>query len=150
MSAIVEEVIFRVLHIAATCTSLGGLTYARFVLLPNMELVAEPQRAVFLANMIRRYGYIKWTGVTVVAVTGIIQWLRVYPTVLDKNLYVTCFAIKMAGAIGLFSITFLLALPVDRLKGMQRNRLFWSGLNILCGITILVGAALMRSVRLHP
>ena len=150
MSAIWIEVICRVLHIAATCTSLGGLTYARFVLLPNIEFVPEPERALFLAKMIRRYAYIKWTGVTVVAVTGIIQWLRVYPAVLDKSQYIVCFAIKMAGAIGLFSITFLLALPMERLKGMQRHRLFWSGLNVVCGLTILIGAALMRSVRMHP
>lgn len=150
MSALMMEVICRVLHVAATCTSLGGLTYARFVLLPNLELVPEPQRATFLAKMIRRYAFIKWTGVTVVATTGIIQWFRTYPAVLDKNQYIACFALKMVGAIGLFSITFLLALPIERLKGMQQHRLFWSGLNILCGLTILIGAALMREVRLHP
>jgi hypothetical protein len=53
----------------------------------------------------------------------------------------------MVGAIGLFSITFLLALPNERLKGMQRSRKFWSGLNIVCGLAILAGAALMRAVR---
>jgi hypothetical protein len=52
----------------------------------------------------------------------------------------------MIGAIGLFSITFLLALPVDKLHGMQKRRAIWSGLNIICGLTILVGAALMRTV----
>ena len=63
-------------------------------------------RAPFLHSMIRRYAMIKWTGIGVITVTGIVQWLA----------------------------------------RMQANRGFWSALNIACGLTILIGAALMRSV----
>jgi uncharacterized membrane protein len=135
----------RVLHIAATCTSLGGLFYARMVLLPSLQVLAEPERGVFLAQVIRRFAYIKWTGVTVVAGTGVIQWTQVYPHVSQQRLYVFYFMIKMLGALGLFSITFLLALPTDALRGMQARRAFWSAVNIVCGLTILIGAALMRT-----
>jgi uncharacterized membrane protein len=135
----------RVLHIAATCTSLGGLFYARIVLLPSLQVLAEPERGVFLAQVIRRFAYIKWTGVTVVALTGVIQWLHTYPQVSHQQLYLCYFMIKMMGAVGLFSITFLLALPADALRGMQAKRAFWSALNIVCGLTILIGAALMRT-----
>ncbi len=140
------QLVFRVLHIAATCTSLGGLVYARMVLWPALDLLPEPQRGSFLGSAIRRFAYIKWTGVSVVAVTGIVQWIWTYPYVMDHQLYLLYFVIKMAGAVGLFSITFLLALPAEKLRGMQTYRAFWSGLNIVCGLTILVGAALMRSV----
>lgn len=136
----------RVLHIASTCTSLGGLFYARLVLWPTLDTLTEPDRERFLAQAIRRFAYIKWTGVTVVAVTGIIQWLWIYPQIMDQRRYLVYFAIKMAGAVGLFSITFLLALPAEKLRGMQQHRAFWSALNILCGLTILIGAALMRTV----
>ena len=138
--------IIRVLHIAATCTSLGGLFYARMVLWPTLDTLAPQERELFLNKAIKRFSYIKWTGVIVVAVTGIIQWFMMYPTIADQKMYVIYFGIKMIGAIGLFSITFLLALPAEKLKGMQKHRAFWSGLNILCGLTILVGAALMRSL----
>lgn len=140
------SILWRVLHIAATCTSLGGLVYARAVLWPSLALLPEAERERFLAAAIRRFAYIKWAGVAVVAVTGVVQWLSVYPTVVDKRLYLAYFALKMAGAVGLFGITFLLALPADKLRGMQRRRALWSGLNILCGLAILVGAALMRTV----
>jgi uncharacterized membrane protein len=139
----------RVLHIAATCTSLGGLFYARTVLLPSLESLPAAERESFLSAAIRRFAYIKWTGVTVVAATGVLQWLRVYPTVTDKRLYAIYFAVKMVGAIGLFGITFLLAIPSERLHGMRARRGFWSALNIACGVTILVGAALMRTVVKH-
>jgi uncharacterized membrane protein len=141
----------RVLHIAATCTSLGGLFYARMVLWPTLELLPDAERESFLRGAIRRFAYIKWAGVTVVAVTGVIQWFWTYPYAVDKRLYVIYFVIKMAGAFGLFSITFLLALPAEKLRGMQEHRAFWSALNIVCGLTILIGAALMRSVaKGHP
>lgn len=138
--------ICRVLHIAATCTSLGGLFYARMVLWPSLDGLPESEREQFLARMIRRFAYIKWAGVIVVAVTGVIQWLWLYPSIIDHRSYVIYFIIKMIGAVGLFSITFLLALPSEKLAKMQQRRAFWSGLNILCGLTILVGAALMRTV----
>jgi len=136
----------RVLHIAATCTSLGGLFYARFVLWPTLPRLPASEREPFLHAMIRRYAAIKWTGVTVVALTGIVQWIVLWPLVTNGTLYALYFGIKMAGAVGLFSITALLALPAKRLGRMQVNRGFWSALNIACGLTILIGAALMRTV----
>ena len=139
----------RVLHIAATCTSLGGLFYARTVLLPSLETLAAAERESFLNAAIRRFAYIKWAGVTVVAATGVLQWLWIYPTVTDKRLYAIYFGVKMVGAVGLFAVTFLLALPAERLRGMRARRGFWSALNIVCGLTILVGAALMRTVVKH-
>jgi uncharacterized membrane protein len=142
------QLIVHILHIAATCTSLGGLFYARMVLQPNLKLVPAEARDAYLAQMMRRFGYIKWAGVTVIAITGIVQWLDIYPDVADKQAYLLAFLVKMIGAIGLFSITFLLALPAEPLKGMQRKRAFWAGVNIVCGLMILTGAALMRAARL--
>ena len=136
----------RVLHIAATCTSLGGLFYARMVLWPTLPELPLPERELFLRSAVRRFAYIKWSGVTVVAVTGIVQWIFTWPLVTDKSLYTFYFIVKMLGAAGLFSITALLALPITRLDGMRERRALWSGLNILCALTILVGAALMRTV----
>lgn len=141
------QLICHILHIAATCTSLGGLFYSRMVLLPNLQYIPENSRQVYLSKMIRRFAYIKWTGVFTVALTGVVQWLDIYPAITDKTNYLMAFAIKMSGAIGLFTITFLLALPNEKVKGMQRHRAFWAGLNILCGLIILIGAALMRHVR---
>jgi len=138
-------VVCRVLHIAATCTSLGGLFYARAVLLPTVSGLPSERREEILNEAIRRFAAIKWTGVTVVATTGLIQWLNTYPRVVDQGQYVVFFGIKMVGAVGLFSITFLLALPSERLRGMQRSRGLWSGINVVCGLLILLGAALMHS-----
>ena len=140
-------VICRVLHIAATCTSLGGLFYARIVLWPLIPTLPESEREPFLKACIRRYACIKWSGVAVLAVTGFVQLLLTWPSVTNPRLYLICFAVKMLGALGLISITFLLALPTEKLQGMQRHRGLWSALNLLCALTILVGAALMRHVR---
>ena len=128
------------------CTSRGGLFYARMVLWPTLPRLPEPERDSFLRAAIRRYAYIKWSGVTVVAVTGVIQWFYLWPYVTERRLYVVYFTLKMAGALGLLTITALLALPAARLEGMRARRAFWSALNIVCGLTILVDAALMRTV----
>jgi uncharacterized membrane protein len=140
----------RVLHIASTCTSLGGLFYARMVLWPTLPQLDPSERDAFLRSVIRRYAYIKWSGVTIVAVTGIIQWSVIWPHVENPNVYIAYFAVKMAGAIGLFTITALLVLPSEHVEGMRSRRAFWSGLNIACGLLILIGAALMRTVVKTP
>ena len=143
------QLICNILHIAATCTSLGGLFYSRMVLLPNMRYIPQEAREQYLNKMIKRFAYIKWAGVIVIIITGIIQWIDIYPNIniVDKSKYLIAFAIKMIGALGLFSITFLLALPNEKLKGMQQHRAFWAGVNIFCALTILIGAALMRATR---
>lgn len=138
------DIIFRVLHIAATCTSLGGLFYARLVLLPNLQYVNPADRPGFLSKMIKRYSYIKWTGIAIIAITGIIQLYRTLPIVNNQQLYITAFVVKMGAALGLITITAMLALPNPKFATIQQYRKFWSGVNILCGLIILVCAAMMR------
>ena len=140
----------RVLHIAATCTSLGGLVYARAILLPAVATLPAEARGPFLAAVIRRYAYVKWTGVLVVAATGIFGLLRALPTVPARSTgdYLAAFALKMLGAVGLFTITAQLALPLPAFRRVQQRRALWSAVNIACGLLILLGAALMRSIRI--
>jgi hypothetical protein len=66
----------------------------------------------------------------------------------DKQAYLAAFAIKMLGAVGLFSITAALALSDLGVGTLNQRRAFWSGLNVVCGVLILAGAAAMRSVRM--
>ena len=137
--------LIHVLHVAATCISLGGLFYARMVLLPNMAVLPESERDDYLKHMMRRFGMFKWSGIAILAVTGVVQWIIIFPTVSDKGHYLMAFSLKMLGAIGLLTITALLALPDPRLEKMQAHRAFWAGLNLVCGLMILTGAALMRT-----
>lgn len=142
------EFICHIIHIAATCTSFGGLFYSRVVLLPNLRYLPEPARTDYLNRMIKRFGYVKWIGVTAIVITGIVQWLYIYPTVKDTDRYLIAFLVKMIGAVGLLSITLMLAVPNPRFLGMQKQRAFWSGLNLVCALLILVGAAWMREIRM--
>lgn len=135
------------LHLAATCTSLGGLAYARWVLTPNLPSLPEAERGPFLQRMVRRYAWIKWSGVLTVSVTGGVQWLQVFPTVVNKPAYVAAFSIKMIGAFGLFALTAALALSDLGYGRLNQRRAFWSGVNIAFAAVILLGATAMRSLR---
>lgn len=137
----------RVLHVAATCTSLGGLVYARAVMLPAASRLPPGERDLVLSASILRFAWIKWIGVAVVAITGIIQMSATLATIAGdaRMTYLACFALKMLGAIGLFTITFLLAMPAGALRRMQTRRALWSTVNIACALVILVGAAAMRA-----
>lgn len=146
MSAL--SVLTHTVHLAATCTSLGGLAYARLVLSPNLASLPEAERKPFLGKMLLRYAWIKWSGVSAVAVTGVIQWLNIFPSVVDKHAYVAAFAAKMVGAVGLFSVTAALALSDLGLGKLNQRRTFWSAVNLAFALLILIGAASMRQVRM--
>lgn len=118
------------------------------VLLPSLDTLPQTERDAMLKESIRRFSYIKFGGIAILAITGVVQWFIVYPTIRDQQLYIIYFIIKMIGAIGLFGITLMLALPDPRFESMRNHRAFWAGLNICCALVILIGAALMRSVRL--
>jgi uncharacterized membrane protein len=142
---VVSLLVVRVLHVAAACTSFGGLLYARAVLWPSLRHVPAEARGPLLASVMRRFSFIKWAGVAIVAVTGILQWRAIDPALASSPRYLGSFAVKMAGACGLLVVTALLALPSRALAGMQNRRALWSGLNLAFAATILVGAALMHA-----
>lgn len=140
-------VVVRVLHVAAACSSFGGLLYARAVMWPALNRLPQAARADFLASVMRRFAPIKWAGVAIVLVTGVVQWRLVHPAVRHVDAYAGWFLLKVAGAVGLLVTTLLLALPLPALARMQRRRAFWSGLNLVFAATILTGAALMHATR---
>jgi uncharacterized membrane protein len=143
-------VLCRVLHVAAACSSFGGLLYARVVMWPSVGRLPAAQRAETLAAAMRRFAWIKWSGVAVVALTGIVQWCRVDPVVRGRSDYLAWFGVKMGAALGLVAVTALLALPLPMLRGMHRRRALWSALNLVFAALILTGAAMMHASRGSP
>ncbi len=141
----VSLVLCRVLHIAAACSSFGGLFYARVVLWPSLERLPSRERGVLLASALRRFSWVKWLGVAVVAVTGVVQFCLLDPAIRSRSAYLGWFALKMGAAAGLVLVTLLLALPMPALHRMHRRRALWSGLNLVFAALILTGAALMHS-----
>lgn len=139
----------RVLHIAAACSSFGGLLYARAVFWPSLRVVPVEVRGPLLDSALRRFGVIKWTGVAVVAVTGAVQWWAAYPGVADVRAYVASFVLKMAGAVALLLTTASLAIPGEALAPMRRRRGLWSAMNLMFAGVILTGATLMHFAGLH-
>jgi uncharacterized membrane protein len=134
-----------VLHVAAACSSFGGLLYARVVLWPSLERLPSREQGVLLASALRRFAWVKWLGVAVVAVTGIVQFCLLDPAIRSRSTYLGWFALKMGAAAALVLVTLLLALPMPALRGMHRRRGLWSGLNLVFATLILTGAALMHS-----
>jgi hypothetical protein len=120
------------------------LLYARAVFWPSLRHVPAAYRAPLLESALRRFGVINWTGVAIVAVTGIAQWRAEYSTVAHARAYVASVALKMAAAFALVVTTSLMALPVEALAPIRRRRGFWSAANLLFAALILTGAALMH------
>jgi uncharacterized membrane protein len=141
------QLVTHLIHIIATCVSLGGLFYSRMVLWPNLKYIPEEARDAYLAKMVRRYGIIKWIGIILITFTGVVQWLDIYPQVEHKMAYLFAFVFKMMGAGGLLTITSMLALPLEAFTPIRKRRAFWSAMNLFFGLMILIGAALMRSIR---
>ncbi len=141
--------ISHMLHILAACTSIGGLVYARLVIQPNLSGLPEAFKEALLKKFIARYRLLKWIGVTILGLTGLLQIAVIYPTVEQKKLYTLAFVLKMLFASGLLGITLSLALPHQRFHTIQRNRSFWAAMNICCAIGIVIMTVWMRTIRLN-
>lgn len=132
------------LHLGGVIIGVGGVAFARFVLIPTAAALPPEQRAPFMARIGARFNPILWTAIGVILVSGLYNMLSSLQAGVDAR-YQAVLGLKVLLALVLFSIAFLITLPFPALAGMQKQRPRWLLVNLaLATLIVLLSAALRR------
>ncbi len=132
------------LHLGGVIVGVGGVAFARFVLIPTAAALPPEQRAPFMARIGARFNRILWTAIGVILVSGLYNMLSSLQAGVDAR-YQVVLGVKVLLALILFAIAFLITLPFPALAGIQKQRPCWLLVNLtLATIIVLLSAALRR------
>lgn len=132
------------LHLGAVIIGVGGVAFARFVLIPAAAALPPEQRAPFMARIGARFNPILWAAIGVILVSGLYNMVSSLQAGVDAR-YQAVLGVKVLLALVLFTVAFLITLPLPGLAGMQKQRPRWLLLNLaLATLIVLLSAALRR------
>src|SRR5437870_5742041 len=119
----------RWLHIVAAALAVGVPLYARFVELPALATLPDPERARFRDALAKRWRMIVYVSIVIFLATGFYTFLGVrrwqdFPSEL-KTRYHLYFGIKVILALGAFFISSALAGRSAKLAPMREKAGFW-------------------------
>ena len=140
------DILSRWLHITAAAVAVGGLIYARFVLMPAMESLAVEQRALLAARIAKRLRPIAVTTIVVMIVSGVYNLLRVLQGDLPPG-YHMALGIKFLIAVHVLGMLYIASVPPsgDATRDAKRSRLLLGG--AISGLVVLALGAYLRSLR---
>ncbi|HEU5393403.1 MAG TPA: CopD family protein [Candidatus Methylomirabilis sp.] len=132
------------LHLGGAIVGVGGVAFARFVLIPAAGALPPEQRGPFMAKIAARFNPILWTAIGVILMSGLYNMLSSLQAGVDIR-YQAILGLKVLLALVLFTIAFLITLPFPALAGMQKRRPRWLLVNLaLAALIVLLSAALRR------
>ena len=140
------DVLSRWLHITAAAVAVGGLIYARFVLMPAMESLAAEQRAALAAQIAKRLRPIASAAIVLVVVSGVYNLIRVLEQGVTSS-YHMAFGIKFLIAGHVLAMLYVASTPPsgDAARDAKRPRLLLGG--AISGLVVLALGAYLRSLR---
>jgi len=130
------------LHLTAAVTGIGGVIYARAVVVPSLNEVDPGSRARLLARLVARARPLSFTVIGVLLLTGL---FNVFLEIKGKPpIYHMLLTVKLLLAIHVFAVIFLVALPpgANPARDARRPRLMLGA--AISGLVILLLSAYLR------
>ena len=136
------DILMQWLHLAAAVTGVGGVIYARVVVVPSLADLPAESRTRLLAQLVARFRPLSFTVIGVLLVTGLFNLLT---HISEKPpQYHMVLGVKLLLALHVFTVSFLLAIPpgVNPGRDARRPQLLMGA--AISGIVILLLSAYLR------
>lgn len=136
--------VLRWLHLLAAMTAVGGSIFARFVLFPAQQPLAEADRQRLHGEIRRRWAPLVGVSILLLLASGL---YNVAVTVQRYELprwYHPVFGVKFLLAFGVFGIASLLAGRSPAADRMRQNGRFWMGLSVALGVAVVLLSGVLR------
>src|SRR5712692_2706315 len=136
------EILSQWLHLMSAVTLIGGLLYARLVVVPALIETPPESRNRLLEQLVTRWRPIAFTVIGVSLLTGLYNFLAHLPG--HSHTYHAVLGIKLLLALHVFTVTILLAVPrgVNPARDARRPRLMLGA--AISGLIILLRSAFLR------
>jgi putative copper export protein len=130
------------LHLSAAVIGIGGIAYARLVVVPSLAGLPPEPRTALLSQLVTRMRPISFGVVGVLLLTGLYNLLVHLQG--HTTTYHIALGIKILLALHVFATAFLLAVPVgvNPARDARRPRLM-AGM-VISGVIILLISAFLR------
>ena len=130
--------LMRWVHLTSVVTLIGGIVYARFVMIPSARSLAPDARTALDENAARRFRPAIFAAIAGLVISGIFNYL-LKPG--HSVRYSALFGVKMLLALHVFSVAILVAAPNNPRRARQLFGAAISGLAILLIASYLKGIA---------
>ena len=125
---VILTVIMRWLHIASMATLVGGILYARLVMVPASSELAPDAAAAFEDRVAAHYRPLVRIAILCLIISGFYRFLI---TPGHRLLYQTLFGIKMLLALHVFAVAILIVKPKNPRRARMMTGVMISGLVII-------------------
>lgn len=134
---------FRLIHLLAVITVVGGTIMLRYVIMPAMHAQPAEARRPIHEMVQRRLAVIYPTAIGLILISGIVNVVRAY-TVAPRPpmVYDMILGVKLLLAFALFIVAFLLVIPGD--NPVQQKRRFWMTFNVHIAVLIVILSVTLR------
>lgn len=141
------EIIFRLMHIFAAITAVGGIFFMRLALLPAVSELPQEARGQLHTALRARWSKIVMACILFLLVSGITNFVLI---VKNKEIelasyYHALFGIKFLLAMAIFFISSLLSGRTAAADRFRQNVRFWLTVNMLLAIALVAISAVLRS-----
>ena len=144
------NLVARWLHILAAITAVGGIIFARFVVLPSLDTLPADERGTLHAEMRARWskivagaiGFLLLSGLYNIAMTSIQYRMPPWYNIL--------FGVKFMLALVIFAVASLLSGKSPAAENVRRHLRFWLNLNIVLAVLVVCLSGVLRTAEKIP
>ena len=131
-------VVMRWVHISSVVTLIGGIVYARFVMIPAATSLSSDARTALDEGAARQFRPVVFAAIAGLVISGVFNYLS-KPG--HSVLYHALFGVKMLLALHVFSVAILVTAPKNSRRARQLFGAAVSGLLIVLIAAYLKGIA---------
>ena len=141
------NVVVQWLHVVAAALAIGGVVCIRFVVIPSAEALSEEARSTFMEGVHARFRQIIGLSIVLLLITGLYNVGVVAATgQLFVPGYLYPVIAKIALALVVFKIAFMLIIPGPAFSGVKAKRKGWLLVNLILGLIVILIAAYLRKL----
>jgi len=133
------NVIMRCLHIISVVVLIGGVLFARLVIVPALEPLAPKDRESLGESMAARYRSLLYLSILLLLGTGI---YNLFMNLGRGPVYHALLGIKLLLALHVFAVGMLIVKPKNEKRTRQMTGL------VISGVTIVAISAVLRQIHL--